>query len=153
MTGPVSSLAIFFRPASSGDMVVVEDHTRMSREEATAYRGRLLAHDTGGEELIFVAGLGDSVLGSVVARREQDGSVHIMRVFVEPAAREVGVGDRLVSGLLEVLREWKCPWVSGTALPGDRQTKNLFERHGLVAQSITVGRTLSGSATGADASR
>jgi hypothetical protein len=27
-------------------------------------------------------------------------------------------------------------------LPGDRSTKNLFERHGLVAQMITVGKVL-----------
>lgn len=146
-------MEIFFRSASPEDRTIVEEHTRLSRQEASAYRGRLPDERTGDHEFAYVAGLGDSVLGSILARDAEDGTVHIVRVFVEPAAREVGIGDRLVSGLLEVLRTSQCRWVSGTALPGDRQTKNLFERHGLVAQSITVGRQINGSATAADASR
>ena len=33
-------------------------------------------------------------------------------------------------------------WLQSSALPGDRAMKNLFERHGLVAQTIIVGKKL-----------
>jgi hypothetical protein len=33
-------------------------------------------------------------------------------------------------------------WVQSSAMPGDRAMKNLFERHGLVAQTIIVGKKL-----------
>lgn len=144
---------IFFRRASERDADIVDAHTEASTQEASAYRGSIPEIHVVGEEVSFIAGMGESILGSLVIVRSPDGKAHICRVYVEPSAREIGIGDRLVSGVLEELAQTGCHWVSGVALPGDRQTKNLFERHGLVAQSITVGRSLSGSSTEEDASR
>ena len=39
-------------------------------------------------------------------------------------------------------KRWGCIGVDSLALPGDRDTKNFFETHGLVARAITVHRTL-----------
>lgn len=144
---------IFFRRPVESEMPTIEEHTRAAALEASSYRGSPLPADDVGETIAYVAGIGGVVLGSVVATLKTDGSAHVKRLWVEPDAREVGIGDRLLSGLLDELDRAGCHWVSGTALPGDRQTKNLFERHGLVAQTIVVGRRLNDSSTGEDASR
>jgi len=68
--------------------------------------------------------------------------VFIHHVFVVPDAREIGLGDALVLHLLDELRGLGVSHVSAHALPGDRAMKNLFERHGLVAQTIVVGKSL-----------
>lgn len=144
---------IFFRAAAEADSSVIEEHLRASATEAATYRGSVLAGDQGGDEMVFVAGLAGQVLGSVVAVQRSDGTAHVRHLYVVPDAREVGIGDRLLSGLLNQLRSTGCHWLSGAALPGDRQTKNLFERHGLVAQTIVVGRRVSDSSTAEDASQ
>jgi hypothetical protein len=43
---------------------------------------------------------------------------------------------------LRELQHKNVSWVQSSALPGDRAMKNLFERHGLVAQTIIVGKKL-----------
>lgn len=144
---------IFFRLATDADAPTIEGHVRASVQEAKNYRGSIQTSRPDGVETTFVAGLDDVVLGSAVVVLSDDGHAHLNLLYVEPTAREVGIGDRMLSGVLQQLRDWGCPWVSGSALPGDRQTKNLFERHGLVAQTIIVGRQLSGSSTAEDASR
>lgn len=144
---------IFFRPAVEADTSIVNRHSAAALKEADSYRGSLPVGEAEGPESAFVAGLAGEVLGSIVVVRNADGTAQVRRVYVEPDAREVGIGDTLLTGALDELRRRGCHWVSGSALPGDRQTKNLFERHGLVAQTIIVGRVLSDSSTGEDASR
>lgn len=73
------------------------------------------------------------------------GSIGIVdELYVEPEARGVGLGEIMLEQLLEWCRQRGCSGVEATALPGDRQTKNLFERSGLVARAITVHRDLGG---------
>ena len=59
-------------------------------------------------------------------------------IYVEPEARAVGVG----SSLMRAVRSWAigrgAAAIDATVLPGDRASKNFFERHGLVARAITV---------------
>lgn len=66
----------------------------------------------------------------------------VRQVFVHPDAREHGLGDGLLAAALEHARHTGCGRVEGTALPGDRDTKNLYERAGITARKITVSRTL-----------
>jgi GNAT superfamily N-acetyltransferase len=66
----------------------------------------------------------------------------IRQLYVEPDARSVGVGEALVELVLAWARAGGCIGVEGFALPGDRATKNLFERYGLVARAILVHRSL-----------
>ena len=69
----------------------------------------------------------------------QAGRGRITELWVDPDAREVGVG----TALLEVMRrEAAARDMSGldsVALPGDRNTKNFFEDHAMVARAIVVG--------------
>ena len=59
-------------------------------------------------------------------------------VFVTPGAREVGFGDWLLEAALSAAVDAGSRLLEGTALPGDRDLKNLFERAGIVARAITV---------------
>jgi GNAT superfamily N-acetyltransferase len=63
-------------------------------------------------------------------------------LFVEPDARQVGVGEALMDLLTEWATARQCIGIDATALPGDRHTKNFFESFGLVARAIQVHRSL-----------
>lgn len=64
------------------------------------------------------------------------------RVYVLEAARELGCGDALLAAAESWARTAGCVALEGIALPGDRETKNLYERSGVVARSITVSKSL-----------
>jgi len=66
----------------------------------------------------------------------------IDRVFVRAEARELGFGDALVSAAMSAARDGGCRYFEATALPGDRDTKNLYERAAVTARSIVVSRRL-----------
>jgi len=139
----VTDLAVFVRAASTDDSSIVESHVELSKEEATQYRGSVLkaqTHDLPGFTL--VAGVGSTIMGSLVAIPNDANSWSIDFVFVEAACRDIGIGDALVMECLRVLAQKNVTWVQSSALPGDRAMKNLFERHGLVAQTIIVGKKL-----------
>ena len=58
-------------------------------------------------------------------------SRHVGRIeccYVEPEARQVGVGGALIGGLLDWFSEQGCTDVDAVALPGDRATKQLSRR-------------------------
>lgn len=64
------------------------------------------------------------------------------RVYVEEAAREQGCGDGLLSLATEVARRAGCQAIEGNALPGDRDTKNMYERAGMKARAIITATDL-----------
>jgi GNAT superfamily N-acetyltransferase len=66
----------------------------------------------------------------------------IDQVFVTPEAREIGFGDALVEEAEAAARAVSATLLEGQALPGDRETKNLYERAGITARLITVSRRL-----------
>ena len=89
----------------------------------------------------FVAGVDETVMGYLVARLGQAKSgkiATIEQVFVTSDARNMGIGDALVSATILWAKAESLVALDGYALPGDRETKNLFERSGLVARLITV---------------
>ena len=94
----------------------------------------------------FVGTLDDAVVGyGIVEVAElRDGSRigRVTELFVEPDAREVGVGETLANALVEWCRARGCTGVDATALPGHRATKNFFEEQGFVARSLTMHRNL-----------
>jgi ribosomal protein S18 acetylase RimI-like enzyme len=63
-------------------------------------------------------------------------------VWVDPLARENGFGDHLLALVISLAVERGAVAVEGESLPGDRHTKNLYERAGIVARLITTYRTL-----------
>lgn len=64
-------------------------------------------------------------------------------VFVHPDAREVGCGDALVGEARNIAKESGGRRLEAIALPGDRETKNLYERAAITAKAITVAVDLS----------
>lgn len=96
--------------------------------------------------LVLTGTIDDVVVGYLVARREplRDGTVLgvLSDVFVEPAARDVGIGELLVDRALDWCREQGCRGVDAVVLPGNRSTKNFFETMGFTARALTVHRSL-----------
>jgi GNAT superfamily N-acetyltransferase len=79
---------------------------------------------------------------AILSKEEDSDIVSITDLYTTPEARDVGVG--------EVLLETAIAWAIGIgavaidaqALPGARESKNLYERLGLTARLITVRRDL-----------
>lgn len=135
------SAELFVRPAVEEDSAIIEGHRIAARQEAQNYRGSLQYGDPSKGELSFVGGYGHTVMASLTVSMIDDQS-HINHVFVLPEAREVGLADSLLQHVISVLRTMGVSHVGAQALPGDRAMKNLFERHGLIAQTIIVGKSL-----------
>lgn len=131
----------FVRTAVDTDAPTIAAHRSASLTESELYRGHVRNLSTSGSELSLVAGFGTSVMASLIAYVDGNRAV-IQHVFVVPESREVGLGDLLIQTLITDLRTKGVQLIEGQALPGDRGMKNLFERHGLIAQTIIVGKSL-----------
>jgi GNAT superfamily N-acetyltransferase len=101
------------------------------------------------DHLVVAGTFDDVVLGYAVAavEHQRDGSRLglVEELYVEPAARGVGIGEAMMDEVLAWCEAHQCVGVDSRALPGDRDTKNFFERFGLVARAIVVHRTLKSS--------
>lgn len=108
------------------------------------------------DDLLLVGTIDDVVVGFVAARIEtlRDGRKHAVvdEIYVEPPARGVAVGEVLMDAVLAWCRAAGCSGVDAVALPGDRETKNFFERFGLTARAIIVHRPLDAATEGEESS-
>lgn len=91
---------------------------------------------------VVVSHIGAVLVGYLVADLGEDAIVRVDQVWVAPEARENGFGDSMLELAIERARERGATAVEGQALPGDRHTKNLYERAGIVARLITTYRDL-----------
>lgn len=92
-------------------------------------------------EHVVVAHIGDVVIGYLVLRTTGPVAT-IDDVYVTPEARELGFGDALLAAAVDRARASGCNRLEGESLPGDRDTKNLYERAGIKARLITVSSLL-----------
>ncbi|MCE9621715.1 MAG: GNAT family N-acetyltransferase [Actinomycetia bacterium] len=90
---------------------------------------------------VWVSTIDDVVLGYIELEIAGD-TARVMQVYVEPEAREIGFGDWMLEAAIEEARSRACTVIEGFALPGDRATKNLYERAGITARKITVSKSL-----------
>jgi GNAT superfamily N-acetyltransferase len=90
----------------------------------------------------LVSEVGGIVVGMLLAV-STPGIVTVVRVYVTPDARAHGCGDAMIAALLDEAKHCGAERVDGWALPGDRETKNLYERNGLTARAIIASRRLS----------
>ncbi len=108
----------------------------------------LLARD---DALLLVGAIDDAVLAfaAVVIEELRSGARLgvITDLFVEPEAREVGVGEVLVGALVEHCRAAGCIGVDAAALPGHRAAKNFFETQGFTARALTMHKRLGAPGT------
>ena len=71
------------------------------------------------------------------------GDIAIVRqVYVQPEARELGFGDGLLEAARQEAQRHGSSALEGFSLPGDRDTKNLYERAGITARKIIVSTRL-----------
>ncbi len=146
------------RRAESADAVQLRDLEREARGALVGQRGGerwLMEHPAIEDEWerrlgtaeVFAAHIGDVVIGYLVAELVDDlcGGVlvRVDQVWVTPEARELGFGDGLLAAAIESAKAQGASAVEGQALPGDRHTKNLYERAGIVARLITTYRSFS----------
>ncbi|MEY2966759.1 MAG: Acetyltransferase family [Actinomycetota bacterium] len=137
---------IFVRTAVESDLGEIARLEDSARSEESLHRGSWLQAPgvaASGRTVTLVGGLGVSVLGMARAKEGDEGRWVVSLVHVEPAGRGVGIGDALITSLLDRVRGLGGRHLAGSAQPGDRALKNLYERNGMVAQTILVGRDLS----------
>jgi GNAT superfamily N-acetyltransferase len=95
---------------------------------------------------LFVGTVADVAVGYARARCETLAGGELLGVmdelFVEQAARGVGVGEALVDAALAWLGHRGCVGVDTHALPGDRPTKNFLEDAGFRARVLVMHRPL-----------
>jgi GNAT superfamily N-acetyltransferase len=147
------------RRATAEDLPAIVDLHRAATAELRQEKGgEMWAATTGrdgepdlrvddDDDLLVLAGtFAGIVVGYARAERQvlPDGSALavLTDVYVEPAAREVGIGEALLDAAIAWARERGCRGVDSIALPGMRDTKNFFEAAGLVARAIVVHRSL-----------
>ncbi len=93
--------------------------------------------------LVFVAGFDEVQLGYLcLDLATENGVPLIANVFVAVEVRQLGLGDSLVNAAIESCHRLGATAVDAYALPGDRETKNLFERSGLTARLIIASKRL-----------
>lgn len=80
----------------------------------------------------------DTVPVGYLVMSMHDRIARVADVYVVGAARELGFGDELLAWGLAWARSKGARLLEGVALPGDRDTKNLYERAGIKARMITV---------------
>ena len=91
---------------------------------------------------VWVGHMDDVVVGYMVAVLGSDFIIRVDQVWVTPEARELGFGDGMLAAAISGARERGAVAVEGQSLPGDRHTKNLYERAGIVARLITTYKLL-----------
>lgn len=140
------------RPASAHDADQLAALERDARASLVGARGgdRWLAdHPPRGErwgevierDEVVVAIIDDVVVGYIVGGL--DGTLaRVLEPYVAPQARECGFGDELLAALIARFRELGAKTLDGEALPGDRETKNLYERAGIKARLIITSTDL-----------
>jgi GNAT superfamily N-acetyltransferase len=70
-------------------------------------------------------------------------------IYVEPWARQVGVGEAMVDLAISWCTERGCRGVDAPALPGSRPAKAFFEDHDFVTRLLVMHRPLPGPRPGA----
>jgi GNAT superfamily N-acetyltransferase len=145
------------RGSDAGELQLLEDEARAGLDGARGGARWLEEHprigsrwaDVVATRSVFVAEIRDvdgldqppAVVGYLVL--DVDGEIaRIDQVFVTPGARELGFGDTMIEAATDTARAAGATYLEGEALPGDRETKNLFERARITARLITVSRRL-----------
>ena len=136
------------RPLTADDIAAVEQLQAEARAALEPVRGgaALLAEQpaTSWGDAIGRAwvGLLDGVVLGYLELRIAGHNATVHQVYVHPEARELGLGDGLLDAAMCHAKIAGCTVLEGTALPGDRETKNLYERAGVVARKIVLSKRL-----------
>ncbi len=150
------------RPAQPAELATIAALARALRSELARIRGgdrwqrrearpepledayaALLARD---DATVLAGTIDESLVGFATVEIEElaDGTSlgHVDELYVEPEARGIGVGERLLGAALEFCAARGCDGVDARALPGDREAKNFFESAGFTARALIMHRRL-----------
>ena len=151
------------RDAAQVDLLRMVELTDAFHDAIGERRGGLLGHpgDPGGsppkaisgdveayledpDRMALVGTLDDWVAGVALCRVVGTaGGRGVLDVcFVEPGARQVGLGQMLLERSLNWFSDRGCVGVDGTALPGDREAKQFYESAGFKARLLVMHREL-----------
>lgn len=112
----------------------------------------LLRAAQGRPEEVVAAGLIDDVVVGFAYGRLGEGPGErigvVEALYVEPDAREVGVGDALAGVLAEHFARLGCRGIDAFALPGSRKAKAFFETHGFTARLLVMHHATPGGTAG-----
>ena len=141
----MSERVIFARIARDGDIALRDQFRCAAQQEASSYRGHMdFRPGPSSPDVVCIAGgAGDTTFGLLSMYEVGERGWFIDLLYVQPEARGVGIGSAMMEVAVAAVKQRGGQRLNAATLPGDRSTKNLFERHGLVAQMITVGKTLS----------
>lgn len=94
------------------------------------------------DQAVLVGALDDVIVGFALCYIDQDlpgGPLAVIEeLYVQPEAREVGVGESLINACVTWAREMNCVGIEADVQPGARSAKNLGERFGFTARSIRL---------------
>lgn len=143
MNEPQSLFAVRFAEPQDGATIGTLEHDAI--HELHAFRGAAeflleIPDRTSDNIVVVLEHLGNIVAFASMAVVENVAVVE--RIYVVPHARELGAGATLIEFLSNHARQLNCTRLESYALPGDRQTKNLFERAGMKARLLTVSTAL-----------
>lgn len=110
----------------------------LDEQPAVADWSRLVDDD---HHPVWVGDVDGTAVGYLEAVRRGT-TLEVLQVFVHEQARELGLGDELLAAALDHARVSGCASLEGCALPGDRLTKNLYERAGITARKIILATRL-----------
>ena len=142
------------RVLTTADMVVVAELEARARADIAGQRGgavHLLERPAVGDwstmsdradRAVWVASIDDAVVGYLQLALRDDNTAEVLQTYVQPEARELGLGAGLLEAAIAHAQAAGCRAIEGTALPGDRTTKNMYERAGVTARRITVWKAL-----------
>jgi GNAT superfamily N-acetyltransferase len=144
------------RRAIEDDSLSLQLLEEESREEVQQFRGHLALLDespliaeswlqtvTSIDHSVLVGVVAQQVVGYVCAEFNSSTSICLItQIFVDPQARQLGIGAHLVGEIVHIARERGSMRLDACALPGDRKMKNLYERVGMPARLIVVSKTL-----------
>jgi GNAT superfamily N-acetyltransferase len=108
-------------------------------------REAVAAYVTGPDRTALVGTLDDWVAALALCRIDHGGVERrgvLDLCFVEPGAREIGLGHLLLERSLGWFSTQGCTGVDGTAFPGDREAKSFFESSGFKARLLVMHRPL-----------
>jgi ribosomal protein S18 acetylase RimI-like enzyme len=150
------------RPATADDLSRIAELAELARQELVPMKGGALwsareavagpFEDAYGalidrdDAFVVVGTLDDAVVGFGVVTLEHLRTGETLGVvsdlFVEPDAREVGVGEAMADDLVAFCATRGCTGSDALALPGHRTTKNFFEGFGFTARALVMHRAL-----------
>jgi len=140
----MSERVIFARVVRDIERELLKTFRDAALQESSKYRGHMDFRPTpsSSDVVVIAGGAGSTTFGLLSMYDVGERGWFIDLLYVQPDARGVGIGSAMMEAAIAEVAQRGGRRVNAAALPGDRSTKNLFERHGLVAQMITVGKTL-----------